>query len=92
MTDEPTDDEIRRLNQLGGELADELLALLRPATDEYSATLSALQLVVGRTVLEPAELLDVFHNLVRHSFPQCSIVVAVPAEGEDNAPPETTKH
>ena len=88
MTDEMTDDEIRRLNQRGGELADELLGVLRPATDEYSATLSALQLVVGRTVLEPAELLDVFDNLVKHAFPQCSIVVAVPAGDE----PPDTKH
>ena len=86
MTDEMTGDEIRRLNQRGGELADELLGVLRPATDEYSATLSALQLVVGRTVLEPAELLDVFDNLVKHTFPQCSIVVAVPAGDE---PPAT---
>ena len=31
MTDEMTGDEIRRLNQRGGELADELLGVLRPA-------------------------------------------------------------
>ena len=86
MTDELEDDEIRRLNQRGGELADELLGVLRPATGEYTATLSALQLVVGRTVLEPAELLDVFDNLVKHTFPQSYIVLAVPAGDE---PPAT---
>lgn len=88
MTDESEDDGIRRLNQRGGELADELLGVLRPATGEYTATLSALQLVVGRTVLEPAELLDVFDKLLRHAFPQCNIVVAVPAGDE----PSDTKH
>ena len=43
-TEEPTDDEIRRLNKRGGELVDELLGVLRPAAGEYGATLSAFQL------------------------------------------------
>ena len=81
MSSEPTADEIRELNERGRLVVDELFGVLEPAAGP-NATLSALQLVIGRSPLGPAELLQAMANLIGHNFQGQARVVLVAPTGE----------
>ena len=89
----PSDQLLRSLNKRGGELADELLALLRPHTGDYGAVLSAFQLLLSRSPCGAETDLALLEEFIQHNFgPGFRIMLAVPAKVGGDGPPAETKH
>ena len=83
-----TDEDLATMNRRGGELVDELFAVL-DVGDRQMAYLSAMQMLLSRSGLEPQAFINALTSLVSHNLCDDAPVrlAVLPFEGE--SPPPT---
>lgn len=85
------DDEIARINDRGRDLVDQLLAVV-DLGDRQCAYLSAMQLLLSRSGLDPQEVLDALTSLVAHNLCAGAAIRLVVVRADGETPPPEAVH
>ena len=83
------EDEIASVNKRGRELVDQLYGVLDEVCDRQCAYLSAMQILLSRSGLDPQEVLDALTSLVAHNLcGDAPIRLFVVRSDAERSPPE----